>query len=91
MPETILEKLKSRKLWMAVFTQALLVFVMGVMDLPQEQASEIAQWIVSIAATYILGQSYTDGKTQAPRVSPRVLPRTPRSLTDDEPTSPSAS
>lgn len=82
------ERLKSRKLWVTLFTQVLIVLVVGVFEIPEEQATEIVQWVVSVAATYILGQSYIDGKSEPQVVSrkKRVLPRPPSEPEQDEPT-----
>lgn len=84
----MLERLKSRKLWVTIFTQILIVLVVGVFEIPEERATEIIQWVVSVAATYILGQSYIDSKTE-PAVAvrkKRVLPRPPVEPEQDEPT-----
>jgi hypothetical protein len=56
------DRLKSRKLWLTLFTQILVVIIVGVMELPEEQATNIAQWIVATASAYLVGQGYADGQ-----------------------------
>ena len=56
------EKLKSRKFWITLFTQLLVVVVVAFLGLPEEQAAEVAAWLVGLAATYIASQGYADGQ-----------------------------
>jgi hypothetical protein len=56
-----MEKLKSRKLWMAI-ASLVTVLLTQFTGLDPEIASSISLTILGIASTYILGQSYVDGK-----------------------------
>ncbi|WCN36585.1 hypothetical protein [Aneurinibacillus uraniidurans] len=52
-----MEKLKSRKLWMAVVTAGLVIANNGLgLNIPEESVMSIAGVVVA----YILGQSYVD-------------------------------
>ena len=55
-------KLRSRKLWIAILTQALVVVVVAVLDIPEEQATTIVTGIVGTAGAYLLGQGIADKK-----------------------------
>jgi len=52
-----MNKLKSRKLWVAVISAALLALA-GQLGVDAEHA----QYLLATAIAYILGQSYVDGK-----------------------------
>lgn len=58
------EKLKSRKFWMGVVTQILVVIVVAVFDLPEEQVMTIVAGLVGTASAYMLGQGYADGQSE---------------------------
>mgnify|MGYP002808984758 CR=1 FL=1 len=55
-------KLRSRKLWIAILTQALVVLIVAVLDIPEEQATIIVGEIVGTAGAYLLGQGIADKK-----------------------------
>lgn len=54
-----MNKLKSRKFWMAVASGLFIILSEGLgLDIPQE-----AYWsLVAIASAYILGEAYVDAK-----------------------------
>jgi hypothetical protein len=56
--ETVIEKLKSRKLWVAVISSALVVFSQQLGIDP-----ELTNKLVAIAGSYILGQGLADMNT----------------------------
>ena len=60
MSKLIPERLKSRKLWIAVITQILVVLVVAVLDLPEEQAATIVTGLVTTGAAFVLGQGIAD-------------------------------
>ena len=53
-----MQKLKSRKLWVSVFSSALLAFIVYMK--PDVDPAQLAT-IVGPAVAYILGESYIDG------------------------------
>jgi len=61
----MLEKLKSRKFLVTLFTQILVVIVVALFDLPEEQATTIVAGVVGSASAYVLGQGYADGQDAA--------------------------
>lgn len=67
------EKLSSRKLWIGVITQILVVIVVAVLDLPEEQATTIVTGLVGTASAYMLGQGYADGN-KTPKASTPPAP-----------------
>lgn len=58
----MLDKLKSRKLWITVATQALIVLIVGLSDLPQEQVETIVMGLVGSAGSFVIGQGIADSK-----------------------------
>lgn len=55
----MLEKLKSRKFWMAVISAALIVANEGLdLNIPKDAVMTLAAVVIS----YILGQSYVDAQ-----------------------------
>lgn len=69
MDPLLAEKLRSRKLWVALLGVAVVV-ALGLLDVEKEQAAQISQWVVAIVSAYLLGQGYADGKTQAAAQKP---------------------
>ncbi|MFZ5641914.1 MAG: hypothetical protein ACOY4Q_14660 [Bacillota bacterium] len=54
-----MEKLKSRKFWMAIVAALLVIFNQGLgFNLPEESIMAVAGIVIS----YIFGQSYVDAK-----------------------------
>lgn len=54
-----MDRLKSRKLWISIITAILVIANEGLdLNLPKEEIMTIS----GIAMSYILGQSYVDGK-----------------------------
>ncbi len=58
----MIEKLKSRKLWVTVATQALIVLIVGLSDLPQEQVEAIVMGLVGTSGSFVIGQGIADAK-----------------------------
>jgi len=59
-----MDKIKSRKFWMAVVSAGLVIANEGLgLDLPVEAVMAVA----AIAIGYILGQGYVDGKEKQAR------------------------
>ena len=58
----MLKKLKSRKLWVTVVTQVLVILIVGVSDLPIEQVETIVMGLVGAAGAFVIGQGIADSK-----------------------------
>lgn len=55
-------KIKSRKLWITIATQALIIAVVAVFDIPEEQAETIVMGLVGTAGSFLIGQGIADHK-----------------------------
>ena len=54
------KKIKSRKLWITIATQALIIAVVTVFDIPEEQAETIVMGLVGTAGSFLIGQGIAD-------------------------------
>lgn len=52
----------SRKLWVTLVTQGLIIFVFNNLNLDESRQQQIAQWLVALAGSYVVGQGYVDGQ-----------------------------
>jgi hypothetical protein len=65
-----MEKLKSRKLWMAIVSALLMVANQGLdLKIPTESVLSIA----GVVMAYIFGQSYVDGKQSALQLTHQII------------------
>jgi hypothetical protein len=77
-----MEKLKSRKLWMAIVSALLMVANQGLdLKIPTESVLSIA----GVVMAYIFGQSYVDGKQSAQQIAHQIITNAqPEPLEDTE-------
>ena len=78
-----MEKLKSRKLWMAIVSALLMVANQGLdLKIPTESVLSIA----GVVMAYIFGQSYVDGKQSVQQLAHQIITNAqPEPLEDSEP------